>query len=202
MNKTLNISRGFHPTGDNPRNQVHIRDVNYFGNWLFGDIVHHDNGYVSYVGQNPADGTMVVKQLLPATVGVSTGKFDTTKWDELTTEEQALFLYPLEGGKRSKEDWKGKLIFTNDIIQYRMEEEGYDCYAIVKLGEYNQDGSGGEYPPVKCKGYYVVVDNITCDNDDPENFPKHKLERNLLEVIEHCKVIGDIHTNPDYMLDF
>ncbi len=98
MNETLNISRGFHPTGDNPRHQIHILDMNYFGNWLFGDVVHHDNGYVSYVGQNPADGTMVVKQLLPATVGVSTGKFDTTQWDELTTDEQAHFLYPLEVG--------------------------------------------------------------------------------------------------------
>lgn len=201
MNETKVIQRGFHPTGDDPHHRVYIGDKNYIGNWLFGEFFHHDDGKVCRISQNSADGSMVLEDILPATIGIFTGKFDSTKWDELTTDEQALFLYPLEGGKRSKEDWKGRLIFTNDIIHYRLEEEGYDCYAIVKLGEYYQDGSGGEYPPVKCKGFYVVVDNVTCDNDDPENFPEHKRMQNLLEVVEHCKVVGNIQSNLDLLLN-
>ena len=42
------------------------------GEWVYGDICHHD-GKVSYIGQHPADGSMVVHDLTPETVGQYTG---------------------------------------------------------------------------------------------------------------------------------
>lgn len=45
------------------------------GEWIYGDIAHHD-GVVSYIGQHPADGSMVVYDLRPETIGQCTGMKD------------------------------------------------------------------------------------------------------------------------------
>ena len=45
------------------------------GEWVEGDICHHD-GVVSYIGQHPADGSMVCYDLDPSTVGQFTGLRD------------------------------------------------------------------------------------------------------------------------------
>lgn len=45
------------------------------GEWVEGDICHHD-GVVSYIGQHPADGSMVCYDLDPETVGQFTGLVD------------------------------------------------------------------------------------------------------------------------------
>ncbi|MBP2652607.1 MAG: hypothetical protein H6Q73_176 [Firmicutes bacterium] len=43
--------------------------------WHYGDIAHHD-GKVSYIGQHPADGSMVCIDLQPETVDQYTGLRD------------------------------------------------------------------------------------------------------------------------------
>lgn len=45
------------------------------GEWVCGDICHHD-GATSYIGQHPADGSMVCYDLDPNTVGQFTGLTD------------------------------------------------------------------------------------------------------------------------------
>ena len=45
------------------------------GKWVCGDICHHD-GVTSYIGQHPADGSMVCYDLDPDTVGQITGLTD------------------------------------------------------------------------------------------------------------------------------
>lgn len=42
-------------------------------------------------------------------------------------------------------------IFTDDILKIG------DYYGIVKFGEYEQDGSSGEYGTKTCKGFYLDV---------------------------------------------
>ena len=55
-----------------------MRDILFRGNridngeWVEGDICHHD-GVVSYIGQHPADGSMVCFDLDSTTVGQYTG---------------------------------------------------------------------------------------------------------------------------------
>ena len=98
-------------------------------------------------------------------------------------------------GKRDK---NGAGIFSGDIIQF-MNRYGYDCYAIVRFGEYEQDGSGNEYPPTRCLGFFVEVDSFTCPDgeDGAESFPVHLYRQNLLEVCEDCTVIGNLWDNDD-----
>ena len=94
-------------------------------------------------------------------------------------------------------DKNGKKIFEGDIVQY-INSDDFDCQSIVKFGEYKQDGSGGEYGARKCLGFYVDVDNFTCPDwceDDPEYFPRHMWQQNILEVVDGCEIIGNIYDN-------
>lgn len=94
-------------------------------------------------------------------------------------------------------DKNGTKIFEGDIVQY-INSDDFDCQSIVKFGEYKQDGSGGEYGARKCLGFYVDVDNFTCPDwceDDPEYFPRHMWQQNILEVVDGCEIIGNIYDN-------
>lgn len=98
-------------------------------------------------------------------------------------------------------DKNGNKIFEGDIIQYNTFDD-FDCQSVVKIGRYNQDGSGGEYAPTKCYGAFVEVDNFTCPDwaeNVPELFFEHLKQQNLLEVAEVCEVIGNIHDNPELL---
>ena len=98
-------------------------------------------------------------------------------------------------------DNNGKKIFEGDIVQY-INSDDFDCQSIVKFGEYKQDGSGGEYGARKCLGFYVDVDNFTCPDwceDDPEYFPRHMWQQNILEVVDGCEIIGNIYDNPELL---
>ena len=45
------------------------------GEWIYGDICNHD-GVISYIGQHPADGSMLCYDLDPSTIGQYTGLTD------------------------------------------------------------------------------------------------------------------------------
>lgn len=99
-------------------------------------------------------------------------------------------------------DKNGKKIFEGDIIRYNTFND-FDCHSVVKFGEYEQDGSAGEYNPRDCIGWYVEVDNFTCPDwaeDDPIYFNDYLRQQNLFEVsdeCEICEIIGNIWDNPE-----
>ena len=98
-------------------------------------------------------------------------------------------------------DRNGKRIFEGDIVRYNTYDD-FDCQSVVKFGEYNQDGSAGEYSASKCIGFYVDVDNFTCPDwcEDGSNcFSNYLKQQNILEVARYCEVIGNIHDNPELM---
>ena len=97
-------------------------------------------------------------------------------------------------------DKNGNRIFEGDIVQYNTYDH-FDCRSVVKFGGYNQDGSDGEYSATKCIGFYVEVDNFTCPNwcENDHEFFECRLQQNILEVANDCKVIGKIHDSPELL---
>ena len=92
-------------------------------------------------------------------------------------------------------DKDGKRIFRDDIVRYNTFDD-FSCVSVVKFGEYDQDGSSGEYNPSVCVGWYVEVCGFTCPDwadNDPIFFKDYQKQQNLLEVNEMCEVVGNIH---------
>lgn len=92
-------------------------------------------------------------------------------------------------------DKDGKRIFEGDLVQYNTFDD-FSCCSAVKFGEYDQDGSSGEYTPSVCVGWYVEVCGFTCPDwaeDDPIFFKDYQKQQNLLEVNDMCEVVGNVH---------
>lgn len=98
-------------------------------------------------------------------------------------------------------DKNGTLIFEGNIVEYSCSIFDVVLYrSVVKIGEYNQDGSSGEYDPIQCCGVYVEVTNYTCPDwlapDDEDEIwwcPQYLAQQNILEIANRCEVVGDIH---------
>ncbi len=140
------------------------------GKWVYGYYVHQHGSHEIYL-PGMDDNGFDRYHVDPDTVRPFTGVYDCTKWEELTTEEQALFLYPLDGWQRSKDEWKGRPIFCGDIVQH---------FNRVGIGDPDSFEIGAIYwQEETCK--YMR----TCEAD------------NHCEVRTYCtyKIIGNIYDN-------
>ncbi len=104
------------------------------------------------------------------------------QYDEETTWEEVF--YQLKIGDNSRFvgelftgvlDKKAKPVYVGDIIEGKFYEWASSETWVVKFGQYKQDGSGGEYDPSTCLGFYV-----------------ESLNESLMEIKE-IKVIGNVH---------
>ena len=142
--------------------------------WVEGDVLQtrYHSGHIEYQIM-PQTPVSSAYPVLPETVGQYTG---------LT-------------------DKNGVRIFEGDIVRYNTYDD-FDCQSVVKFGEYNQDGSAGEYSASKCIGFYVDVDNFTCPDwcEYGSNcFSNYLKQQNILEVAQYCEIIGNIHDNPELL---
>ena len=127
------------------------------GEWIYGSLIN-DNGLLYILGIAQLDdkeaetpGYIHIKvKVLPDTIGIFTGFYDTTPWKNLPTDyKKAWHQYGLTSA-----DWKGKPIFTGDIVSYG-NRDGYSVHAIAGCGEYE---SGGR----KMAGIYFKTDSYTA----------------------------------------
>lgn len=91
-------------------------------------------------------------------------------------------------------DKNGKEIYEGDILKtsYAYEE---DYIGIVKFGEYAQDGSGDEYAPAKCFGFYLEMSEKDKNKTDEYDYEIHRsyYYQNSLLQLETLEVIGNIY---------
>ena len=122
------------------------------GEWVEGFLV--DAQHIgNWVVAHPVD---------PETVGQFTGFYDSTKWEELTPEEQQAFLHQPDGWENTPDVWPGKRIFEGDILEWDAREWGSE---FREVAEWNYSLLAGR---------------------------KHDWH-------EWCKVIGNIHDNPELL---
>ena len=89
------------------------------GEWVFGYYVKINtplgNTHRIYTGEYEQDNPdyPIFYDVEEKSVGQFTGLYDATKWEELTNDEQASWL----ATKKTREEWKGKEIYENDIVR-------------------------------------------------------------------------------------
>ena len=91
-------------------------------------------------------------------------------------------------------DVKVNNVFEGDIIKCKWNRVG-----IVKYGVYNQDGSGGEYSPTKCIGWYIhfLGDNWYNSAEQDESILSVQYGFQGKEEDREFEVIGNIYDNPE-----
>lgn len=85
----------------------------------------------------------------------------------------------------------------NDIVEYS-NAYGF-VKGIIKYGEFNQDGSGGEYRSVPCYGWYVEFLDITPFDGSDETkeeimkyYPCYEKRQSLLYLVKENNNHGNI----------
>ncbi|MGE1096829.1 hypothetical protein ACQJZ4_07570 [Bacillus altitudinis] len=86
-----------------------------------------------------------------------------------------------------------KGVFVGDLIDVNHWFGNY--VASVKLGEYDQDGSGDEYEPSKCFGFYAEATDPDRVNEDGYVIVPDYLVQNSLIRLNSYKRIGTIYEN-------
>ena len=73
---------------------------------------------------------------------------------------------------------------------YTWEDEYAKCVGILRFGEWPQDGSGGEYSPISCVGWYIEVISVTHtqfstpseDNPEVPYYPNYYRKQSIKEL--------------------
>jgi uncharacterized phage protein (TIGR01671 family) len=129
------------------------------GEWVYGDLIQYeDKNYAIFskpLSKYGYEATEICKRdaVDPSTVGEFT----------------------------DLKDKNGKEIFEGDHISYyRVTNQ---CEGIIKFGEYEQDGSGGEYESTTCVGFYIkqlkiILNERETEEDvyDPEYYKEVSLK--------------------------
>lgn len=93
-------------------------------------------------------------------------------------------------------DKNGVKIFEGDIVRYN-DQMGFDIHSTVRIGKYDQDGSGGEYRAAECVGVYFEVLDFTRPDWGEEGGVNPQECNNTVSPLDNdvigTEVIGNIH---------
>ncbi|MEC1470495.1 YopX family protein [Bacillus haynesii] len=88
----------------------------------------------------------------------------------------------------------GREIYDRDALNVF---QGYRSFkAIVKFGHYEQDGSGGEYSPAECIGFYAEAINPDQKDEDGFDLIYDYDKKTSLVELDSIEIIGDVYRNP------
>ena len=105
----------------------------------------------------------------------------------------------------------GKEIWENYICLWVDSAYG-KCTGVVRYGEWEQDGSGGEYGVTKCLGWYLEVTKVQSlmpdvytDAEAEEIYPEWWRTISLVDAAKEMSdfaVIGNIFDNPELLKEY
>lgn len=162
------LFRGFHPCEDGDTT-IYIEGEAVQGRWVEGSLIFFSDGDSYICCEDIASDSLSKYEVIPPTVGQYTGVTDK----------------------------HGMKIYEGDVIKYLGYSE-YTIMAEVKIGEYMQDGSGGEYSGSKCIGTYCkMIDSCHHAWADDDDYPPDELNTVSPFVSSEIgiEVIGTIFDN-------
>lgn len=98
--------------------------------------------------------------------------------------------------KHTKEVRKMRYIEINGCSYYEeqkfaFENEYAQCIGVLRYGEWEQDGSGGEYPGTPCYGWFVEITDIRpleyfgeSQSEVEESFPEYLKKQSFLKLLK------------------
>lgn len=162
------------------------------GEWVYGSLfVGFKKSYIcpEAIAMYNFDGALCLGgfvEVSPESVGQYTGLHDATKWENLPEKEQQEFLR-----NHKKENWNGKRIFEGDII--KSDNGRHSAISVVKFGEY--------YPKLFFAMLDICSTGVQHLNANGFYLESTKHEDMILFKSRHIEVIGNVHDNPDLLLE-
>lgn len=149
---------------------------NFNREWVKGFLITSFTG-ISYVviGFDHIMSNLAKFEIDENTICQSTGLHDSTRWEELTCEEQKQFLSSenfKENRKNQESDWQGKLIFEGDILAAYLDDKNPNDVTYAR----------------------VVWDRNAWCIQEAGSFDLHLLEE---DIEEDYKIVGNIFDNPE-----
>ncbi len=145
------------------------------------------------------------RMVIPETVGRFTGLYDSTKFEDLTDQEQQAWLCTFnhkECRDNIKSDWKGKMIWEGDIVKMVYYPLGADPKVIeyYKTGIVDYRG----YVCLKMEGTNVLNPEKACSHHKTEiKRYKHPSQGfdwiDRYALLHKAIVIGNFHDTPDLL---
>lgn len=153
--------------------EIKFRGMNIQGRWFKGNLsVIKNKINVSEPGSyiSNAYGMPFAYMVRPETVGQYTGLKD----------------------KNGKEIYEGDILFCEYL--------GFTTFnALVRFGEYEQDGSGAEYSPSRCVGFYAEAINKNQEDEWGCKIVSDYMQTSSLLDFAEFEVIGNIYENTELL---
>lgn len=123
--------------------------------WEVGSLVILPNGDYEIANKcaNPPDSDpmwekcVITHMVDPSTICQCTGLHDSTRWEELTCEEQRQFLLEWnfkKNRRNAKEDWTGRRVFEKDIVSLVFDGKSYVYQVVWDESELDYKATNGE----------------------------------------------------------
>lgn len=139
-----------------------------------------------YIGESGGDAYIIE----PSAVKYDVGSIDTCPVHEC--DPKAV------GSIAPRQDADGGQVFEGDIIEFETITL-FLVRAVVKFGEYKQDGSRGEYAARDCYGWHIEVITATPPEwDDEAEYPEYEKTCSILEIPSFM-VVGNQWDNPEML---
>lgn len=162
--------------------------------WIYGQLLELNDNY--QIGLDDA-GVVIVPR-----VGSCERLFAGEHYTDVLLRE-FYFVDPNTVGRNTGVELEGIPLYTGDIVRYVTCDE-FEIDAEVKIGEYEQDGSGGEYGPVKCFGVYLEQIGFTRPDWAEEYGENPDQKYNTVSPLElmqykdrQLRLIGNKTDNPE-----
>lgn len=132
-------------------------------------------------------------QVVPGTEGQFTGFYDSTKWEDLTPEEQEAFLHQPDGWENTPDVWPGKRIFEDDILQF--EDVGETGYEYKEGFDYINRAA-----VVWENGRWELERFLDTNSGVNEDMIGRSYHEDFIQVFGSSKIIGNVHDDPGLLL--